>query len=70
MNILRNIAYTLVLLGAVNWGLVGIFQFDLVSFMLGDMTIWSRIVYGLIGISAVYTAFTTEACQRTIILEE
>ncbi|MGN0014494.1 MAG: DUF378 domain-containing protein [Candidatus Gastranaerophilaceae bacterium] len=70
MNILRNIAYTLVLLGALNWGLVGIFQFDLVSFMLGDMSIWSRIVYGLIGISAVYAAFTTEACARTIILEE
>lgn len=62
METLRNIAYTLVLIGAVNWGLVGIFNFDLVAFLLGDMTIWSRIVYSIVGISAVYAALTTRAC--------
>lgn len=67
MAAIRNIAYTLVLLGALNWGLVGIFNFDLVSFLLGDMSILSRIVYGLIGISAIYSAVTIRACDRSVI---
>lgn len=63
-NYVRNIAYGMMLIGAVNWGLVGIFQFDLVAFLLGDMSILTRIVYMLVGISALYAAFTTRACDR------
>lgn len=70
MNTLRNIAYMLVLIGAINWGLVGVFHFDLVAFMLGNMSILTRMVYGLVGISAVYLAFTANACERNIIIEE
>lgn len=65
MNILRNIAYTLMLIGAINWGLVGIFNFDLVAYLFGEMSTLSRIVYTLVGISAVFAAFTTKACDIT-----
>lgn len=53
----RGIDYTLlilVLVGAINWGLIGFFGFDLVSFLFGNMTWLSRIIYGLVGLSGVY----------------
>ena len=59
MNILRTIAYILVIVGALNWGLVGIADFDLVAFIFGEMTVLSRIVYGLVGISAIILLLTT-----------
>lgn len=45
---------TLVIVGAINWGLIGFFRFDLVAFLFGDMSWFSRIVYGLVGISGLY----------------
>lgn len=41
----------LMIVGALNWGLVGIFQLDLVAKLFGGMTMISRIIYGLIGVS-------------------
>ena len=64
MNILRYTAYVLTLIGALNWGLVGIFGFDLVAAIFGDMTVMSRILYSLIGISAIVTALTMHHCER------
>ncbi|MDF2820088.1 MAG: hypothetical protein K0R15_529 [Clostridiales bacterium] len=51
---LDSIALTLVIIGAINWGLIGFFQFDLVSTLFGDMSVLSRIVYGLVGIAGLY----------------
>lgn len=48
-----KIVGVLVALGALNWGLVGIFQTDLVANLLGHMTTPARIVYGLIGVAGV-----------------
>ena len=49
------IALTLIIIGAVNWGLVGFFQFDLVAAIFGGMeTIGARVVYALVGIAALY----------------
>ncbi len=45
---------TLVIIGAVNWGLIGFFRFDLVAFLFGDMSWLSRIVYALVGIGGLY----------------
>ena len=59
LKVLKYIAITLVIIGALNWGLVGAFKFDLVSFLFGDMSIASRIIYILVGISAVFAAFFT-----------
>lgn len=57
MHILKIIAYILVIIGALNWGLVGIFGFDLVASIFGDMTLFSRIIYGLVGVSALILLF-------------
>lgn len=53
MQVLKIITYILVLIGALNWGLVGIFNIDLVAMIFGDMTVLARIVYALVGISAI-----------------
>ncbi len=53
MNTLKWIAYSLVLVGALNWGLVGAFHFDLVRFLFGDMTLITRIIYMTIGLGAI-----------------
>ncbi len=56
MHILKLITFILVIIGALNWGLVGIFNIDLVAMIFGDMTVLSRIVYSLVGISAIIYA--------------
>lgn len=49
------IALTLVVIGALNWGLIGFFQFDLVATLFGGMGAWiSRVVYALVGIAGIY----------------
>jgi len=45
---------TLVIIGAINWGLIGFFGFDLVAFLFGDMSWISRIIYALVGIAGLY----------------
>ena len=54
-NWLDYILLTLVIVGAVNWGLIGFFWFDLVAFLFGSMSWLSRIIYALVGISGLYT---------------
>ncbi|MDE6181662.1 MAG: DUF378 domain-containing protein [Eubacteriales bacterium] len=47
---------TLVIIGAINWGLIGFFKFDLVATIFGGMdSIISRIVYALVGLAGLYT---------------
>ena len=64
MNFLRYTAYVLTLIGALNWGLIGIFGFNLVAAIFGDMTLMSRIIYSLVGVSAIVTALTIHHCDR------
>ena len=47
-------ALTLVIIGAVNWGLIGIFKLDLVNLLFGNMTWISRVIYTLVGLSGLY----------------
>ena len=47
-------ALTIAIIGAVNWGLIGFFDFDLVAFLFGSMSWISRIVYALVGLSGLY----------------
>jgi uncharacterized protein len=54
MKTLDYIALILVVIGAINWGLIGFFSFDLVRAIFGDMTLISRIVYALVGVSGLY----------------
>lgn len=54
MNALGWVAFVLVIIGGLNWGLVGAFGFDLVATLFGDMSTVSRVVYVLVGLSAIY----------------
>ena len=58
----RNLAMILTIIGGINWGLVGAFDFDLVAFLFGSMSILSRIVYILVGLSALAMIFVP-ACS-------
>lgn len=55
MKIIDKIALVLVVIGAINWGLVGIFNFNLVDAIFGAMSILSRIIYILVGISGLWS---------------
>ena len=54
MKIIDKIALVLVIIGAINWGLIGIFDFNLVEMIFGNMTIIARIIYALVGISGLW----------------
>ena len=54
MKIIDKIALVLIIIGAINWGLIGIFKFNLVEMIFGDMTALARIIYALVGISGLW----------------
>ncbi|HOA63708.1 MAG: DUF378 domain-containing protein [Acholeplasmataceae bacterium] len=59
MNILQRIALVIVIIGALNWGLIGIFNFNLVSFLFdGISPIISRIIYTIVGLAGIITIST------------
>lgn len=51
---LNYTAITIAIIGAVNWGLIGIFKFDLVAFLFGNLSWLSRIIYIIVGICGLY----------------
>ncbi|MFI3115661.1 MAG: DUF378 domain-containing protein [Clostridia bacterium] len=54
---MKNIALILIVIGAINWGLIGFFGFDLVAFIFGgQMSILSRIIYAVVGVCGVVTS--------------
>jgi len=59
LNIIDWIAVILVIVGGLNWGLVGAFNFDLVATIFGAMSALSRIVYVLVGLAALYLIYTS-----------
>lgn len=54
MKWLDCILLTIAIIGCVNWGLIGFFRFDLVEFIFGEMTLLSRVIYALVGLSGLY----------------
>lgn len=58
------VAAVLLVVGGLNWGLVGFFNFDLVGALFGAGSPLARIVYGLVGIAALYQIVTIRAIQR------
>ncbi len=58
------VAAILLVVGGANWGLVGLFNVDLVAAIFGEMTALSRIVYLLVGLAALYQAVQFKAIQR------
>ncbi len=62
-NVIDWIALILVIIGAVNWGLVGIANFNLVEFVFGGLTIVTKIVYILVGISGIVLIYSAAKCR-------
>ena len=54
MRAINSVTLLLLIVGGLNWGLVGLFDFDLVAAVFGEMSAISRIVYVLVGVSALY----------------
>lgn len=64
MKAVDVIAAVLVVVGALNWGLVGLFNVDLVAALFGDMSVVSRLVYALVGFAGAFQAMQWKAIQR------
>jgi uncharacterized membrane protein YuzA (DUF378 family) len=64
MKTLDVIAAILLVVGGLNWGLVGIANCDLVAALFGEMAMSSRLVYGLVGVSALFQAVQWKGIQR------
>ncbi len=60
MKALKIISIILVIVGGLNWGLVGLFNFDLVAAIFGVMSALSKIVYTLVGLAAIYVAVASK----------
>ena len=57
------LAFWVMVIGGLNWGLIGFFKFDLVAATFGDMSSVSRVVYALVGVATVYSAIALPALR-------
>jgi uncharacterized membrane protein YuzA (DUF378 family) len=57
-KVLHIVAFTLLVLGGINWGVVGLWDYDLLQLVFPDMTVVQRVIETLIGVSAIYLLFT------------
>ena len=64
MKTMDVVVAVLLVVGGLNWGLVGLFGFDLVAAIFGEMSSLSRVVYILVGASALYQGLQWRAIQR------
>lgn len=62
MEYLKKTALVLTIIGALNWGLIGFFDFNLVAFLFGSMSVLSRIVYMLVGLSSLVVIYAAATC--------
>lgn len=63
MNILHIIAWVLLIVGGLNWGLVGAFDFNLVDTIFGAGSVLTRIIYILVGLAAIVGIWHCTACK-------
>jgi uncharacterized protein len=59
LNALDWVAMVLLIIGGLNWGVVGLFNFDVVAALFGTQSALSRLVYVLVGLSALYSIYTS-----------
>jgi uncharacterized membrane protein YuzA (DUF378 family) len=65
MKIFDAITFVLIIIGSLNWGLVGIFAFNLIGAIFdGNLSGWSRLIYILVGLSALYHAIAFKAIHQ------
>ena len=65
-KVLDCIALTVVIIGAVNWGLIGFFDFNLVATIFGSMSWLSRTIYALVGICGLYLISFYLYCNNSV----
>lgn len=66
-NFINVVAYILVIIGALNWGLWGFFQFDLVAWLFGGNTAWfSRVIYALVGLGGLWCLGSFGRCCKAM----
>ncbi|MFP3721411.1 DUF378 domain-containing protein [Niallia circulans] len=69
MSVLQKIALILIIIGAINWGLIGLFQFDLVAAIFGGQHAgFSRIIYSIVGIAGLLSLsllFSSKSLSKT-----
>ena len=63
LNLISAIALVLVIIGALNWGLVGLFEFDVVAALFGPMSLVTRAIYVVVGFSALCVAYHWAAAR-------
>lgn len=54
MKVLNCVCLTLTIIGAINWGLIGFLDFNLVEFLFGEATALTKVIYGLVGLTGLY----------------
>jgi len=64
MKTIDIVAATFLCIGGINWGLVGLFNFDLVAWLFGSMSVISRVIYSLVAVCAIYDAVMFKNIQR------
>lgn len=64
MSAIDWVAFALLIVGGLNWGLVGLFGIDLVATLFGDMSPLSRVIYTAVGLSALYSFYTASKMAR------
>ena len=65
-NTIDLVVLILVVVGGINWGLVGLLNLNLVEAILGSQTLLTRLVYILVGLAAVYMAVMASKMQRKV----
>lgn len=64
MKTIKKVSYILVLVGALNWGLIGLLGLNLVELLVGDMPALERLIYALVGLSALVVIFKNKKCAN------
>jgi len=64
LNTLDWLAIVLVIIGGLNWLLVGLFKFDLVAVIFGNFSFLSRLIYIIVGLAALYLIFTVSRYSK------
>ncbi len=67
LTTVRTISLAIAILGALNWGLVGVMEFDLIRYVLGEGSLFGRLIYLLIGCAGIFLAMDTFGCKSSCI---
>ena len=70
MIYVEKIALWLTIIGGLNWGLIGLFDFNLVGAIFGGMSLISRLIYILVGVSAVWLIYTQVFTEKVVVVKK